>query len=263
MRIDVFSIFPDVVDDVLLGQPARQGPGGRPARPAHPRSSRPHHRRPPHGRRLPVRRRRRDADAARAGVRRRSRPPTRRGRCSCSGRVGGGSTRPSPTSSPAGDGFSLLCGRYEGVDHRVREHLVDDELSVGDVVLAGGEVAACLVIEAVTRLVPGVMGNDVSPLTESFGATGPARGTAVHAAGRVPRLGGSRRAAQWRPRPHRAVAARPGAAPHDRPPARPHRRAWRASPRRRSCCWKSSRRSRILDQPRPGVRPTAIQEMPP
>jgi len=72
----------------------------------------------------------------------------------------------------AGTGFSLLCGRYEGVDHRIREHLVDGELSVGDVVLAGGEVAACLVVEAVTRLVPGVMGNDVSPLTESFGARG-------------------------------------------------------------------------------------------
>ncbi|MFM2073532.1 MAG: tRNA ((1)-)-methyltransferase, partial [Actinomycetota bacterium] len=71
-----------------------------------------------------------------------------------------------------GDGFSLLCGRYEGVDHRVREHLVDGELSVGDVVLSGGEVAACLVIEAVTRLVPGAMGNAESPITESFGASG-------------------------------------------------------------------------------------------
>ena len=70
------------------------------------------------------------------------------------------------------DGFSLLCGRYEGVDHRVREHLVDNELSVGDVVLAGGEVAACLVIEAVTRLLPGVMGNADGPITESFGASG-------------------------------------------------------------------------------------------
>jgi tRNA (guanine37-N1)-methyltransferase len=69
-------------------------------------------------------------------------------------------------------GFSLLCGRYEGVDHRVREHLCDGELSVGDVVLSGGEVAACLVIEAVVRLLPGAMGNDVSPVTESFGADG-------------------------------------------------------------------------------------------
>jgi tRNA (guanine37-N1)-methyltransferase len=72
----------------------------------------------------------------------------------------------------AGSGFSLLCGRYEGVDHRVREHLVDEELSIGDVVLSGGEVAACLVIEAVVRLLPGAMGNSISPVTESFGASG-------------------------------------------------------------------------------------------
>jgi tRNA (guanine37-N1)-methyltransferase len=70
------------------------------------------------------------------------------------------------------DGFSLLCGRYEGVDHRVREHLVDDELSIGDVILSGGEVAACLVIEAVVRLLPGAMGNDASPIAESFGDSG-------------------------------------------------------------------------------------------
>jgi tRNA (guanine37-N1)-methyltransferase len=65
-------------------------------------------------------------------------------------------------------GFSLLCGRYEGVDHRIREHLVDGELSVGDYVLAGGEAAACVVVEAVTRLMPGVMGNDSSAGAESF-----------------------------------------------------------------------------------------------
>lgn len=69
-------------------------------------------------------------------------------------------------------GFSLLCGRYEGVDHRVREHLVDGEVSIGDIVLSGGEVAACLIIEAVTRLIPGAMGNELSPLTESFSADG-------------------------------------------------------------------------------------------
>jgi tRNA (guanine37-N1)-methyltransferase len=65
-------------------------------------------------------------------------------------------------------GFSLLCGRYEGVDQRVREHLVDGELSIGDYVLAGGEVAAMVVVEAVGRLVPGVMGNDDSGRDESF-----------------------------------------------------------------------------------------------
>jgi tRNA (guanine37-N1)-methyltransferase len=67
-----------------------------------------------------------------------------------------------------GDGFSLLCGRYEGVDERVREHLVDGELSIGDYVLGGGEVAAMVVLEAVGRLVPGVMGNDTSADEESF-----------------------------------------------------------------------------------------------
>ena len=70
------------------------------------------------------------------------------------------------------DGFSILCGRYEGVDHRVREHLIDGEVSVGDVVLSGGEVAACLIIEAVVRLVPGAMGNAESPVIESFGSSG-------------------------------------------------------------------------------------------
>lgn len=65
-------------------------------------------------------------------------------------------------------GFSLLCGRYEGVDARVADHLVDGELSIGDFVLAGGEVAAMVVIEAVTRLVPGVMGNAESAGEESF-----------------------------------------------------------------------------------------------
>lgn len=69
-------------------------------------------------------------------------------------------------------GFSMLCGRYEGVDHRIREQCVDGELSIGDVVLSGGEVAACLVIEAVVRLLPGAMGNEISPVTESFGASG-------------------------------------------------------------------------------------------
>ena len=70
------------------------------------------------------------------------------------------------------DGFSLLCGRYEGVDHRVRQHLVDGETSIGDVVLSGGEVAACAVIEAVTRLREGAMGNAASPVAESFGTSG-------------------------------------------------------------------------------------------
>jgi tRNA (guanine37-N1)-methyltransferase len=66
------------------------------------------------------------------------------------------------------DGFSLLCGRYEDVDHRIREHLVDGEISICDFVLAGGEVAAMVILEAVGRLVPGVMGNLESATEESF-----------------------------------------------------------------------------------------------
>jgi tRNA (guanine37-N1)-methyltransferase len=65
-------------------------------------------------------------------------------------------------------GFSLLCGRYEGVDQRVADHLVDDELSVGDFVLAGGELAALVVVEAVARLLPDVLGNEESAREESF-----------------------------------------------------------------------------------------------
>jgi len=66
----------------------------------------------------------------------------------------------------------LICGRYEGVDERVAEHLADEELSIGDFVLSGGELAAALVVDAVARLLPGVLGNEDSPLRESFGEEG-------------------------------------------------------------------------------------------
>jgi len=62
----------------------------------------------------------------------------------------------------------LLCGRYEGVDERVAEHLATDEISIGDFVLSGGELAAALVIDAVTRLLPGALGNEASSVHESF-----------------------------------------------------------------------------------------------
>jgi len=68
----------------------------------------------------------------------------------------------------SGGGFSLLCGRYEGIDQRVLDTLVDREVSVGDFVLAGGEVAAAVIIEAAGRLVPGVLGNADSIAEESF-----------------------------------------------------------------------------------------------
>ncbi|MPZ88689.1 MAG: tRNA (guanosine(37)-N1)-methyltransferase TrmD [Nitriliruptorales bacterium] len=106
----------------------------------------------------------------------------------------------------------LLCGRYEGIDERVHEALATDEVSIGDYVLAGGEVAACVLIEAVTRLVPGVMGNQASAGDESFAGglleypqyTRPAefRGMAVP---EVLRSGHHGRVRQWR---HEQAVAR-------------------------------------------------------
>jgi len=66
------------------------------------------------------------------------------------------------------DRVVLLCGRYEGVDERVAEHLATEELSIGDFVLSGGELAAALVLDAVTRLLPGALGNEDSAIHESF-----------------------------------------------------------------------------------------------
>jgi len=64
----------------------------------------------------------------------------------------------------------LICGRYEGVDERVAEHLATEEVSVGDFVLSGGELPALLVVDAVTRLIPGALGNQASSQNESFSA---------------------------------------------------------------------------------------------
>ena len=103
------------------------------------------------------------------------------------------------------DGFSLLCGRYEGIDQRALDLAVDDEVSLGDFVMAGGELAALCVIEAVVRLQPGALGNDESSLDESFSDglleyphyTPPAevRGVAVP---EILRSGDHARIARWR-----------------------------------------------------------------
>ncbi len=66
------------------------------------------------------------------------------------------------------DEITLVCGRYEGVDQRVIDNYIDEEVSLGDYVLAGGEVAAAAVIEGIARLLPGVIGNPESTKTESF-----------------------------------------------------------------------------------------------
>jgi len=66
----------------------------------------------------------------------------------------------------------LICGRYEGVDERVAEHLADEELAIGDFVLSGGEIGATLVVDCVARLLPGVLGNEDSAIQESFSEPG-------------------------------------------------------------------------------------------
>ena len=78
----------------------------------------------------------------------------------------------------------LICGRYEGVDERVAEHLATDEISIGDFVLSGGELAAAMILDAVTRLIPGALGNEDSIVNESFseGAARGGAGTACRAA---------------------------------------------------------------------------------
>jgi len=70
------------------------------------------------------------------------------------------------------DHLILISGRYEGVDERVRKNLVDEELSIGNYVLSGGEIPAMVVADAVARLIPGVLGNEESLVSESFSAVG-------------------------------------------------------------------------------------------
>lgn len=62
----------------------------------------------------------------------------------------------------------ILCGHYKGIDHRVREHLITREISIGDYVLSGGELAAAVIVDSVVRLVPGVLSDETSALTDSF-----------------------------------------------------------------------------------------------
>jgi tRNA (guanine37-N1)-methyltransferase len=75
----------------------------------------------------------------------------------------------------------LICGRYEGVDERVAEHLATDEISIGDFVLSGGELAAAMILDAVTRLIPGALGNEDSVVNESFSEGAAPRERARHA----------------------------------------------------------------------------------
>ena len=105
----------------------------------------------------------------------------------------------------------LICGRYEGVDERVAEHLADEELSVGDFVLSGGELAAAMVIDVVARLKEGVLGNSDSAVYESFGEDGLLDCPQYTQAGGISRLEGSGSAAGRESRGNPAVAAESGA----------------------------------------------------
>lgn len=62
----------------------------------------------------------------------------------------------------------ILCGHYKGIDHRIREHLITREISIGDYVLTGGELAACVIADSVVRLIPGALGDEASALTDCF-----------------------------------------------------------------------------------------------
>ena len=86
-------------------------------------------------------------------------------------------TQPVAAELASLDRMVLICGRYEGVDERVAEFLADRELSIGDYVLSGGEMAAAVIIEAVMRLLPGAVGNEASTRQESFTAHEPATQT--------------------------------------------------------------------------------------
>ena len=107
--------------------------------------------------------------------------------------------------------MAFICGRYEGVDERVSEHLADREVSIGDYVLSGGELAAAVIVDTVIRLIPGAVGNQDSTRQESFTAIGRnlagrskfdlyvgriAGLSALHAACRISRHGGAGSACQ-------------------------------------------------------------------
>ena len=116
------------------------------------------------------------------------------------------------------DELLLICGRYEGVDERVSEYLADEEISIGDFVLSGGELGATVIIDTVARLIPGVLGNEDSSRNESFQREkrGFVRLSTVHQASRVSRLEGtgsltgrqSREIRRWRREASRAKTER-------------------------------------------------------
>ena len=171
------------------------------------------------GRRHALRRRGRDGDA---GRRRRRRAGGRLRRRAAGRRIVAAHARPAacsttswpPSWRPSRD-LTLLCGRYEGFDERVHEHLADDAVSIGRYVLAGGELPAMVVADAMLRKLPGALGDEESAVEESFSEAlegAPEYPHYTRPAG-IPGLGGPGGAALRRPRqgPRLAVASAAGA----------------------------------------------------
>lgn len=77
-------------------------------------------------------------------------------------------TQPVANSLSLAENIIILCGHYKGIDHRIREHLVTREISIGDFVLTGGELPAAVITDAIVRLIPGVLGDEQSALSDSF-----------------------------------------------------------------------------------------------
>ena len=254
MKCDILTIFPDFFtgpfDHGVLAAPSTD----RPRRSPHARPPRLHPRPSPHRRRPPLRRRRGHGPQARTHLRLlrnpRRRPPIATRDTSAGDRHpplrAGPPLHPvhRRTSSPSRlDRIVFLCGRYEGVDERVNHLLCDRELSIGDYVLSGGELAAAVIVDAVVRLLPGVLGNPDSARHESFGADDDRRRPlsprrrppATHGAGGLLDYPHYTRPADFRghshsrrPRPRRprrnpplALANRPSASQNPPQPSRP------------------------------------------
>ena len=126
----------------------------------------------------------------------------------------------------------LVCGHYEGIDERIREHAVDQEVSIGDYVLSGGELPAMVLVDAVVRLLPGALGSPLSAVDE-FAQRRTAGVPPVHPPGRVPGLARPGRAPLRAPRRDRPLAPRAGPPAHARaPPGPPPPAHRRPAPRR-------------------------------
>ena len=115
------------------------------------------------------------------------------------------------------DNLIILCGHYKGIDYRIREHLVTREISIGDYVLTGGELAACIIADSVIRIIPGAIGDEASALTDCFQDNLLAPPVYTR---RVQRLESARRAPLGQFRPNRPLEGGAGLGAHQTAAAR-------------------------------------------